>query len=87
MKKTCRKCNVEYDATPENFAPQKRNSDNLQTYCRKCNYKMSSINKGKKRGSMWAVEGYANPDEHYNAALKHYAEIFNCPKLLKHVIN
>jgi len=82
--KRCTKCETVLPATFEYFSKQGRNSDNLQTYCRACNRKMSSKSQGLKANKIWAIEGYDNSQEHFNEALKHYADIFDCPALLKH---
>jgi hypothetical protein len=34
--KTCTKCKVGYEATPENFPSAKRNKDGLSSWCRSC---------------------------------------------------
>jgi hypothetical protein len=36
MEKSCTRCKADYEATLENFAPDKRASDNLQSQCRVC---------------------------------------------------
>lgn len=80
--KKCAKCKEEVPVSEFGKAP--RNSDGLQSYCNPCNYlvnRESQLNRGKK---FWHQDGYLTEAEHFNAALEHYAELFNCPSLINH---
>ena len=37
-------------------------------------------------GTSYYDDGYATEWEHFNAALEHYAVIFDCPSLVRHKV-
>jgi len=82
--KTCGCCKKELPATSQYYSAAPRNKDGFQTYCRKCQQAKSQLAQAKKRGMEWALEGYESSNDHFNKALDHYAEIFNCPSLKRH---
>ena len=57
--------------------------DGLQSWCMVC----SRVGHAKRKGEWWALEGFESATDHFNAALEHYAKIFNCPTLIKHKVN
>lgn len=85
--KNCRKCDNAFPATDEYFGKQKRNKDGLQSYCRECMYTEMRKSKLKNSTSLVAADGCLSEKDHFNKALQHYAKIFDCPALLKHVVN
>ena len=79
--KKCAKCK-EYKPYTEYSKGQ--NSDGYQSYCRPCNYIQNTKSKIKYGDKPWHRDGYATEKEHFNAALEHYAELFNLPQLTKY---
>jgi len=83
--KQCTRC--KQVQTLDNFHPNPKMASGLNSWCRKCGSEATRIAKAKKKGEEWALLGYNSEIEHFNEALKHYAEVFNCPNLLKHIKN
>jgi len=52
----------------------------LQSWCKVC----AKVGFAKRKGRQWAVDGFENADDHFNAALELYAKLFDCPELVKH---
>lgn len=81
--KECKKCKITKSVS--HFYPRPNHKDGLDSYCKKCvgeNAKMSQLKNKKK----WFNEdGYINEKEHFNAAIRQYAEVFNLPSLLRHI--
>ena len=81
--KECKKCKVVKAVF--DFYPRPNHKDGLDSYCKKCvmvNTKESQLNNKKK----WFHEdGFISEKDHFNAAIRQYAEVFNCPSLLKHI--
>jgi len=82
--KHCSRCKTEKPITE--FHPNPKMASGLNSWCKECGNEATKLAKAKKKGAEWALQGYKNETEHFNAALEHYAEIFNCPALLKHKI-
>jgi len=77
-RKLCRHCNK---SKPINeFGPRKKSADGLQIWCKICITKSNAL----CNNQLWAKEGFESATDHFNAALEHYAKVFNCPALLKH---
>lgn len=85
--KNCRKCDNAFPLTQEFFGFQPRNKDGYQSYCNHCQREENKKSKLRKKDSIWSQDGYATATEHFNAAIQHYAKIFDCPSLLRHVKN
>ena len=83
--KKCTRC--QQVQTLDNFHSNPKMKSGLNSWCRKCGSEATRIAKAKKKGEEWALLGYNSEIEHFNEALKHYAEVFNCPNLLKHIKN
>ena len=81
--KQCKKCLEVKDV--ENFTHQPRNKNGLNSYCKKCTSDGAKASKLKHKVEIWNVDGYDSEKEHFNAALAQYAEVFNCPQLLKYI--
>ena len=81
--KQCKKCLEVKDV--ENFTHQPRNKNGLNSYCKQCTSAGAKASKLKHKIEIWNVDGYDSEKEHFNAAIKQYAEVFNCPKLLKYI--
>lgn len=60
--------------------------DKCQSYCKVCASKKSKFSKMLAGGTSYYDDGYATEWEHFNAALEHYAEIFDCPSLVRHKV-
>ena len=83
--KKCKQCGEEKDLET-GFHNAPGSSDGKQTYCRQCSSKNSMMSKMLAGGTSYWDDGYLTEWEHFNAALEHYAEIFDCPALLKHKV-
>lgn len=81
--KKCTKCEQVKPLHQFYFIPA---SQVYSSQCKPCNTKSSSFSAALKKGKQWAVDGYESETAHFNAAIKLYAEVFDCPQLLKHLI-
>lgn len=81
--KECRQCKEVKPAFE--YYPRLDYADGLSSYCKTCtknNSKQSLLDNKKK----WFHEdGYISEKDHFNAAIKNYAEVFNLPSLLRHI--
>lgn len=85
--KNCRKCDNAYELTLEFFSKQPRNKDGYQSYCRHCQRDQVRQSKMKNKTTLASQDGFMSDKDHFNRAIQHYAKIFNCPQLVKHVID
>ncbi len=82
--KQCRKCLEVKDVEQFNHMPRNK-KDGLNSYCKKCTYEGSKASKLKHKTEYWHADGFDSEKEHFNYALQQYAEVFNCPQLLKYI--
>jgi NAD-dependent SIR2 family protein deacetylase len=80
--KVCAKCKEELPA--EMFQKCNRNKSGLHSYCRDCNRETMWTSQMRTRGKWWMEDGFRTEEEHFNYALRRYAELFNMPQLLKY---
>jgi len=80
--KVCAKCKEELPA--EKFSKCERNKSGLTSYCLDCNREGMWISQMRTRGKWWMEDGFRTEEEHFNYALRRYAEIFEMPKLLEY---
>mgnify|MGYP003657465801 FL=1 len=81
--KQCRKCLEVKDI--DNFTHQPRNKNGLNSYCKTCTSEVAKASKLKHKTERWHQDGFESEKEHFNHALAQYAEVFNCPQLLKYI--
>ena len=80
--KVCSKCKKEVSIDQFNKG---QNRDGYQSYCKPCNRETNKLSKLRNGNENWHQDGYASEKEHFNAAIKHYAELFNLPSLTRHI--
>ena len=67
------------------FYPRSNRSDGRDSYCKECTKEKSKESQLLHKQNYWHVDGYSSEKEHFNAAIKEYAKIFNCPNLTRHL--
>jgi hypothetical protein len=81
--KECRKC--KQVKSLDLFYPRPNRLDGKDSYCKEC-VKLGSIESFLKNQKKWFhQDGYSSEKEHFNAAIKQYAEVFNLPSLTRHL--
>ena len=82
MTKKCTRCKQVLPVTEFHHSPC--NNDGLQSHCKKCiieGAKISAFLNGEK---WYHKDGFMSEEDHFNAALEQYAQVFNMPQLLKY---
>jgi hypothetical protein len=81
--KECVKCK---EVKPlELFYPRPNRSDGRDSYCKECTKANSKVSSLKNKKRWFNEDGYISEKEHFNAAIRQYAEVFNCPSLIRHI--
>jgi len=83
QQKTCNKCGVTYDNIHKSFPLLTTTEIRYSKYCKTCKHDYKSKRSAIMYNTEWGLAGYECEQDHFNAAIKHYAEIFNFPELLK----
>ena len=85
MNRHCPKCDTIKPITE--FGKQPRQKDGLQTYCKACCLIENRKSKMRSGETQYHRDGYMTEDDHFNAALRLYSQVFNMPQLLNHLTN
>jgi len=83
--KKCARCKQLQPLTEYN--KEERNGDGLQSYCKPCNILQNRESQIRHKKKYYHRDGFATEDDHFNYALRQYAEVFNMPQLLKYQTN
>lgn len=81
--KECRQCKEVKPASQ--YYPRPTHFDGLDSYCKECvkiNSKQSLLD---NKVNWWHEDGFLSEKDHFNHAIKNYAEVFNLPSLLRHI--
>ncbi len=85
MNKHCPKCETVKPISE--FGNNPRNRDGKQVYCKKCYLVENKKSKLRRKKEWYHEDGFLTEEDHFNYALRTYADIFQCPSLLKHLTN
>ena len=66
-----------YDDIPKMFYMLNVAKGDVDCYCKPCRLIYNKRRLGLLKCKEWAEAGFNNEQEHFDAALKHYAQIFN----------
>lgn len=80
--KQCTKCKVVKPFSE--FSEHKGHGDGLQSRCRPCAYEDSSLSAIRHPEKWFQLQGFISEKDHFNFALREYADKLNCPQILKH---
>lgn len=53
--------------------------------CKECEKIASQESQLRNKKKWFNKDGYISEKDHFNAAIRQYAEVFNCPSLLRHL--
>ena len=81
--KVCAGCKEELPIEMFQKAP-KNTSTGYHSYCKDCNRETMWKSKIRNGDKSWHRNGFRTEEEEFNYALRVYAEVFDCPALLKH---